>query len=324
MTDPTPPAPGWSRRGVLGATAAAVAGAGLLALGADKVFASDDAAGRRFGISVGAAPADAIAAATAIGAQVGRNPTIVNTYAAWQWQAPFPVGFVREAAAAGIEPQITWEPWDPRRTADQPRYRLTDLDAYDSYLDSFASTAGALALPLNLRVAHEMNGWWYPWAVGQNGNTAADYVTAWRRIHDRTVAAGADKVSWTWSVNAVDAALPGTRPVDVTRCYPGDDVVDVISLDAFDREGTLTPEQLLAPSIEKLSALAPGKPLWVNEIGTARTTGQADWVHGCIDYLRGTRASALLWFEIAAPGQPDYRLSAPDTVATARASLHGW
>jgi hypothetical protein len=26
----------------------------------------------------------------------------------------------------------------------------------------------------------EFNGSWYPWSIGVNGNTAADYVAAWR------------------------------------------------------------------------------------------------------------------------------------------------
>jgi len=29
-----------------------------------------------------------------------------------------------------------------------------------------------------------MNGKWQPWSIGVNGNTAAQYVTAWRHAHD--------------------------------------------------------------------------------------------------------------------------------------------
>ena len=33
-----------------------------------------------------------------------------------------------------------------------------------------------------LRPMHEMNGNWYPWAEGVNGNVAGDYVNAWRHV----------------------------------------------------------------------------------------------------------------------------------------------
>ena len=50
------------------------------------------------------------------------------------------------------------------------------------------SRSGRLAAnyekPLYLRFAHEMNGGWFPWGVGTNGNGPADYVAAWRHIHD--------------------------------------------------------------------------------------------------------------------------------------------
>ena len=41
-----------------------------------------------------------------------------------------------------------------------------------------------------LRFAHEMNGGWYRWAKGVNGNTSDQDVQAWRHLHDLFAAEG--------------------------------------------------------------------------------------------------------------------------------------
>lgn len=87
---------------------------------------------------------------------------------------------------------------------------------------------------LHLRIGWEMNGNWYAWNFnGKNstgGSILPQWIAAWRHI--ATVMRGATppggKVYTTWNPTIANWA-----PFDVSSGYPGDDVVDVIALDAY-------------------------------------------------------------------------------------------
>ena len=71
-----------------------------------------------------------------------------------------------------------------------------------------------------------MNGDWVPWGLGVNGNTARDYVAAWRHLVTVFAEEGASNVRWVWSPNVnPDGYLP------FERLYPGDRWVDWLALD---------------------------------------------------------------------------------------------
>ena len=46
-----------------------------------------------------------------------------------------------------------------------------------------------------------MNGNWFAWMEGVNGNQPGEYVAAWRHVHDIFTAVGATNVSWVWCPN---------------------------------------------------------------------------------------------------------------------------
>ena len=115
----------------------------------------------------------------------------------------------------GSIPEITWEPWDTTKPlgASQPRYSLRNIadGKFDSYIRTWARTLAAYGGEVQLRFAQEMNGDWYPWGRGTNGNTPAEFVKAWRHVHDIFTAAGATNVQWVWRPRVRGAApvLPG-------------------------------------------------------------------------------------------------------------------
>jgi beta-mannanase len=51
-----------------------------------------------------------------------------------------------------------------------------------------------LNLPIAVSFGHEMNGNWYPWGTAHT--TAAQFVAAWRHIHDLFARVGATNVIW--------------------------------------------------------------------------------------------------------------------------------
>jgi beta-mannanase len=93
---------------------------------------------------------------------------------------------------------------------------------YDSSLKTWAQQVAAWGHPLFLRWDWEMNGNWQPYSPGVNGNTASDFVNAWRHFHDLTAQAGASNVTWVWCPN-VD---PGNIYTPYAQVYPGDAYVD--------------------------------------------------------------------------------------------------
>ncbi len=80
-----------------------------------------------------------------------------------------------------------------------------------------------------MRFNWEMNGRWFPWSEGVNGNKSGEYVTAWRHVHDIFTAVGANKVTWVWCPN-ID---PNRIFLDLASQYPGDEYVDWTCLDGY-------------------------------------------------------------------------------------------
>src|SRR5206468_3672998 len=97
--------------------------------------------------------------------------------------------------------------------------------AWDAYITRWAQAARTWGKPMRLRFAHEMNGNWYPWAEGVNGNVAGDYVKAWKHVRAIFWSVGATNVTWVWSPNIV---YPGSTPL--AGLYPGDTYVGEVGV----------------------------------------------------------------------------------------------
>ena len=173
---------------------------------------------------------------------------------------------------------------EPRLGSQPVRFQLRDIygGAYDSYIRSWAAAAKAWGKPFFLRFDHEQNGWWYPWGEGKlstgaivNGNSAGDFVKAWRHVHDLFVQAGATNVSWVWSPNQVGDA---SRYPTLSSLYPGDAYVDWTALSVYNKYGTwLGPlpaadasgqESWLQNSYQGVVNAAPSKPMMLAEWGS--------------------------------------------------------
>ena len=245
------------------------------------------------------------------------RPAIVNWFQQWRsGETQFRGDWLRAVARQGAIPMVTWEPWaKPRRgfhDAVQPASRLARIVAGrdDAYIRSWARAAARYHDPILLRPMQEMNGSWYPWAVATNGNDAATFVAAWRRIHRIFARAGADNVRWIWTVHA----LPGRAP-RLSSFYPGSAFVDWVSLTVFNW-GTAVGwgkwenlDELMAPTYDALVDLH--KPVMISEIGTVAEGGDAaDWVSETMRRLdeRYTRVKAVVWFSYRYSRPADFRL----------------
>lgn len=152
--------------------------------------------------------------------------------------------FAQATDMTGSTPIFTLEPMQPRTFLDwkpgSPAYEATK---------AFAMGAGKWGKPLFIRFAHEMNGSWYPWAewidLNRNmtrdpgedtGFTADSYRTAYRNFASM-FRKYAPNASLIWCPNS---GLLGGQKRDVFRpWYPGDDVVDWVGLDVYERGWTM-------------------------------------------------------------------------------------
>ncbi len=203
---------------------------------------------------------------------IGKAPNNLLFFS--NWSVPFPAEQVRTAWGRGMTPQVAWEPIIPGAD-EQPTLREIADGEWDEYIDEWASAAAAHGQPIVLRLAAEMNGSWYTWSEGVNGNEEGDFVDMWRHVHDRFTAAGADNVVWLWSVNRSD-----NLSSDISTYWPGEAYTDWVGLSGYWRgyQGAAEPtfDAVYSNTLAELRALT-AKPILLAEIG-AGTSVDADRV----------------------------------------------
>lgn len=124
---------------------------------------------------------------------------------------------------------------------------------YDGHFATLAGKLVAKGLTNNtiIRLGHEFNGDWYPWKV-RTAAAAASYAAYWRKVVTAMRAVpGAENLKFEWTGIAIIAT-----PYPIADAYPGDEYVDYIGTDVYDKcveantygspyPDGLTPAQLL-------------------------------------------------------------------------------
>ena len=151
------------------------------------------------------------------------------------------------------------------------------------------------------RFAQEMNGTWYPWAIGIGGNTAADYRAAWIRMWRIFDVAAADNVRFVWAPNVLTDAT-----TDFGDAYPGHDVVDYLAVDGYNWGDVPGHHWQSAPdlfprSLSRLRMIGANQPLLITEAGCADGPSpelKANWIRDFFAIVESEpRLEAFLWFQ---------------------------
>jgi Glycosyl hydrolase family 26 len=215
----------------------------------------------------------------------------------------FPSSEFAAIRAHGAIPFFSWGSQSIPGSSAQPEFQLADIIAgnYDSYIRNWATRAAEWGHPFFLRYDWEMNGSWFPWGAGANGNQPGEFVTAWRHVHDIFASVGATNATWVWCpyVNQTDT---------FTSIYPGDAYVDWTCVDAYNwgtnpaaNHGWSSFERLYAHSYATITeALAPSKPMVIGETAASEYGGsKAGWINEMFEALpsRYPQVRGLLWFE---------------------------
>jgi hypothetical protein len=284
----------------------------------------------------GQAPWD-MSAVTKFEQMSGKNLSIVN------FSAPFancsgsscsyynfPAGEFNNIRSHGAIPFYSWgsQSIPVPSNLSEPNFQLADVIAgnYDSYIRKFAEAAKSWGHPFYLRFNWEMNGGWFSWSEGVNGNKSGEYVTAWRHVHDIFTAAGATNASWVWCPN-ID---PENRFQNLASLYPGDKYVDWTGLDGYNwGTNPASPDrwrsfdQLYSSTYKRITeTIAPSKPMIVSEIGSSEYGGsKAAWIKETLNTIpvNYPKIHGLLWFENYADGM-DWPIETSTSATSAFAS----
>jgi hypothetical protein len=230
----------------------------------------------------------------------GEQPSIEMWFE--DFTQPAPLAKLDAVVSRGATPVLTWEPWEWNAGPDQPRFALDRISAgdFDDYITGWAIALQAWGQPLYLRFGHEMNGSWYPWAEGVNGNGSGDYVTAWRHVHDIFTRVGADNVAWMWCAN-----VPYQGSTPLSGLYPGARYVDAVALDGYNFGASqpwsswVAPQDLFGAGLSQLRTIAPRKPVVIAETASTEIGGSKPaWITALVPYLAGqSGVIGFVWFQ---------------------------
>jgi hypothetical protein len=270
---------------------------------------------------------------------IGRRQNLVGYFGGWD--EGFRANAVTRAWERGLLPMLTWESrpiGSGNDVVDEPEYSLPKIIAgdFDAYLTAYAQDVVATGLPLAIRLDHEMNSAWYPWAeqtssgASINGNAVGDYVTMWQHVHDVFEAAGANQyVIWVWAPNIVNN-LPSRfqDPSFLENLYPGDAYVDWVGVSGYQRppfkaENDATFSYTYDRTLDQLRAITDKKIL-LAEVGASEIGGtKPAWVTSFFqgfDPGRNEDVIGFAWFNLAVTTYVDGKLTTNDWRVDSRAN----
>jgi hypothetical protein len=216
----------------------------------------------------------------------------------------FPLTPMENVRAYGAIPFFSWSSSATPETGPQRPWKLSKIidGSLDPYLRQFATAAKTWGHPFFLRFDWEMNGFWFPWSEGVNGNKKGEYVAAWRHVHDIFKSVGANNASWVWCPN-VDFTR---KLIPLNRVYPGADYVDWTCLDGFnwgkrtDSAGWQSFNQVFHETYKRVTKLAPGKPVLIGETASNEIGGSKPaWIKNMLrEVPRYRKVRGLIWFDV--------------------------
>jgi hypothetical protein len=240
------------------------------------------------------------AVVSAFAARTGVTPGIVVYYSGWP--EPFQSRFAAAVARHGAVPLVQMDPTGVSLTA-------IAAGKYDAYLRSFATAVKGHRGPVILSFGHEMNGPWYSW--GYRHTSPAVFVATWRHIVTVFRAAGAQNVTWLWTVNIIRRGyIPSPA-----RWWPGISYVNWVGIDGYYYKPSWKFASLFGPTIKAVHALTLA-PILIAETGAARAAGKPDKIAELFAGLRAYGLRGFVWFN--ANRKRDWRLDS----AAARAAYH--
>lgn len=246
----------------------------------------------------------------------------------------FPLTPMQNVRDYGAIPFLSWSSFASAGEGHESAFQLSDILAgtYDDYIREFAAAAARWKHPFFLRFNWEMNGKWFPWSEGVNGNRRGEFVAAWRRVHDIFASAGAHNATWVWC----PYANPQRRFQRLKRVYPGHAYADWTCMDGYNwarNPVNPAPWMSFAKIFDRtyrqiVKRIAPRKPMLLAEFASnGPPRAKAAWIRNMFRLLpaRYPRIRGLIWFNQIDRGV-DWPLESAPVAARAfgRGIRHGY
>ena len=151
----------------------------------------------------------------------GRGMVLDRVY--YNWDAVFPGEFDYASRAHGRTLALSWNA--SHGDGSFAKWKDISRGLYDSVIDVRATDIKAFGAPIFFTFNHE------PENDGRAG-TSADFVAAWKHIHDRFVADGVTNVSYVLVLMAYSYRIGTADP-----WYPGRNYVDLVAADGYNWNG---------------------------------------------------------------------------------------
>ncbi|MFG2877601.1 glycosyl hydrolase [Streptomyces sp. NPDC048337] len=182
-------------------------------------------------------------------------------------------------------------PMQARNEGRVPDYQVARLiragaaGRYDRHFQKLAERLVSLGVPDTVIVlGWEMNGVTYTHRCGPDPE---NWKTYWRRVVNTMRAVPGQKFKFDFAPNR------GTDAIGWTKCYPGDDVVDIIGMDSYDQApGRSFDDQITQPYglQEHVDfAKAHGKPISYPEWGLFRRGDNPEYVRRMLQWIEQHR-----------------------------------
>jgi hypothetical protein len=238
-------------------------------------------------------------AVDALQASTGRRLDIVHTY--HRWFDSFPTASERALSKSGHLLLLNWEPVNSTGAAI-PWSSIAD-GHQDAAIAAEAKRLAALPGPVLVSFSHEPENHY-----GVHGR-AAEFVAAFRHVHDQVRADGATNVRWVWDVMGLSDPVWRGRYASL---YPGNAYVDWVAWDPYNwgscrHAAWRSFAGTVEPFYNWLESHGLGdKPFMLAEYGSVEQVGnphgKADWLAGIPSALAAMpNLRALVYFDLPAP-----------------------
>ena len=216
----------------------------------------------------------------------------------------FPLTPMENVRGYGAIPFFSWSSSATPEEGPQGPWKLSNIvnGSLDPYIRQFATAAKEWGHPFFLRFDWEMNGFWFPWSEGVNGNKPGEFVAAWRHVHDIFASVGATNANWVWCPN-----VDFTRQlIPLNKVYPGKSYVDWTCMDGFNwgkrnfSVGWQSFNQIFSETYRRILKIAPEKPMLLGEVASNEIGGSKPaWIENMLrEVPRYRRVRGLIWFDV--------------------------
>jgi hypothetical protein len=215
----------------------------------------------------------------------GREPNLVGYYSGWA--QPFDTSFAQTLHQHHVIPFVQIDPTDASIAA-------IANGTYDDYLRSYADSVRGFAQAVAIGFGHEMNAPWYSW--GYKHTLPATFVAAWRHLVTLFRSAGADNVTWVWTIQADES---GTRPI--AAFWPGAQYVNWVGIDGYYYRPSDTFAIVFGRTIDQVRTLT-SKPVLLSETAVGPAAGQSNKIQDLFQGMAAYKTLGLVWFDKAQHG----------------------